>query len=442
MKRDIKIAIVQRVEKWTLDEFRDYVLRHGDYTNRDDLLQEYPNHIRLLGALIEVTIEDPSQWHKPLQFFKRFKDKCNEDLNDANVKYENFGQPYKYVLGEPGSPLILADKHLPLVVALMDEGLPYSYEIVEDLFIKQAQRLLYQSTSHMLFTYFMDRLSVHAFKDWWKRKDIKEFMNNKTYSPTAKAMFQASYPNIEIGTSTMDEYFNESDASIWGNIQNVRRLRNALRVRILISHCQLLPNPSKYVSKIPKNAEADKILLSVLVRPIDDYSPRHLYLMQKHVNEYWIHMPASEPPPPPPPSPASVPQSPPVYDHKKIAEELGIALPTGMAERLAPQLAALEEEIEEEIEEQMSKEEMVNDLKKELSDAKALLENRQRQGLEEPLLDTIKEHIQFLTEKLEKTKSELEQEIPPERSWNPEFIRGLSSSTKTWSTTAQHGHES
>ena len=56
-----------------------------------------------------------------------------------------------------------------------------------------------------------------------ERKSIKELIDRKTFSPTARAMFQASYPDIDIGTSTMDEYFN-GDASIWGNIRNVRHV--------------------------------------------------------------------------------------------------------------------------------------------------------------------------------------------------------------------------
>ena len=29
------------------------------------------------------------------------------DLIDSNINYEDFGQPYKYIIGEPGSPLFL-----------------------------------------------------------------------------------------------------------------------------------------------------------------------------------------------------------------------------------------------------------------------------------------------------------------------------------------------
>ena len=73
VKREIKIGNNARVEKWNLDEFRDWVLRHLDCENRQELLLEYPNHLRLLGALIEATLNDPSEWHKPLQFFKNLK---------------------------------------------------------------------------------------------------------------------------------------------------------------------------------------------------------------------------------------------------------------------------------------------------------------------------------------------------------------------------------
>ena len=173
-------------------------------------------------------------------------------------------------------------------------------------------------------------------------------------------------------------------------------------MRILISHIKALGKSEEFIKLLKRcvNVEADKILQRVLVRSIDDYSPRQLYLMQNHVNEYWMNMPTEK------------------LDHKKIADELGMALPTGMVERLAPKLAELEKDIEDEekydsiykpcmITKTWAHEDMVNDIKQDLANAKELLKLRQEEGIQESLLDTIRQHIRFLTEKLEKAEQKL-----------------------------------
>ena len=196
------------------------------------------------------------------------------------------------------------------------------------------------------------------------------------------------------------------EATSWQHDSHIRLLRNALRTRILISHCEANDADPKFLKhKMPVQKKADDMLQSVLVRPIRDYSPRQLYLMQKHLNEYWLENKRKV-------LNELLAQAEEVDDEVTIAEELGMAPPTGMVERLAPQLEALENEIDQELL-KAQHEEKINDLKKDLSDAKALLEDRQRQenliGQDQSTsLDMIKQHIQFLSEKLEKAKKNLE----------------------------------
>lgn len=290
-KLKITIALSEKVERWQWNDFHDYILRHLGIDD-DEFYKEYPNNMRMLGALIEATIHDPAMWHIPVQYYKFYRLQCNEALSHKSMVMDDFGQPYKYLIGESNSPLFLEDKNLPLIRTFMELKLPYAPTLIEELFERQAKRHEYTSNSHMVFSYYVDYLPAHAFRDWWQRPKIKQMLRDQTYHRTAKAIFQASYPNTnwkryDTGTSsgkrTLDEFFTQP-TRVWGNTTNVRKIRNGLRVRILMAYC-------KDPDMVNIELKSDKLLQSVLVRDIKEYAPYHLFVMQTLVNTWWENMP-------------------------------------------------------------------------------------------------------------------------------------------------------
>ena len=100
----------------------------------------------------------------------------------------------------------------------MDEGYVPADQIVQELFRKNAFDIytVLQLTCCLHILWIDFQLIFFKIGGTWK---VLKILFPKKYSPTAKAFLQASYPNIELGTSTMDEYFNQSNESIWGKLQ-------------------------------------------------------------------------------------------------------------------------------------------------------------------------------------------------------------------------------
>jgi len=269
-----KIGLSEKYKRWSVKDFMEFMKIHNErldpYCLDKDVIVQYPTKTKFLGGLVRAVLNDPKLWEIPVWFLRLYhgnyeylieelygvqryeltSDEAYKEQMNRAKQYMFVDNAFEYVLGseDEDAPLPLQDRYLPLIHALIEEGMIVHRNILGTLLMnvslitKRKQSFSqYEDDCSKTLYYFMHTLSPFMFDRWWEQKKVKQMLQRADCNTLALAALNAAFPNINItkrNIDTVEEKFIDLDSvcvnkSQSVDLQDLRKVRHTVFLEIL-----------------------------------------------------------------------------------------------------------------------------------------------------------------------------------------------------------------
>ncbi|MAD26178.1 MAG: hypothetical protein CMO44_18630, partial [Verrucomicrobiales bacterium] len=276
-----KIGLSNTYKLWSVKDFMEFMKIHNErldpFCEDKDVIVQYPTKSKFLGGLVRAVLKDPKLWEIPVWFLRLYhgnyeylieelygvqsyelmseedykQEAYKEQMNRAK-EYMFVDNAFEYVLGsdDEDAPLPLQDRYLPLIHALINEGMIVHRDILGTLLMnislitkRKPPFSQYEDDCSKTFYYFMHTLSPFMFDRWWEQKKVKIMLGRADCNTLALQALNAAFPNIEWHQSmrnmdTVKENFIDLDKLLTNksqavDLQDLRKVRHTVFLEIL-----------------------------------------------------------------------------------------------------------------------------------------------------------------------------------------------------------------